>query len=85
MIGANPDLSIVATTLRQVRTASVNDWSAVCHTRDGFCRGRGWTASRSSIASAAAIHSRQASSTGCSAEKDIDVALAYGSPTALSR
>lgn len=32
----NPRLAIVATTLRQVRSATVNDWSAVCHTRDGF-------------------------------------------------
>ncbi len=36
-----PALSIVATTLRQVRTASINDWSAVCHTRTGFHRGPG--------------------------------------------
>ena len=32
----NPRLSIVATTLRQARTATVNDWSAVCRTRSGF-------------------------------------------------
>ncbi len=32
----NPQLSVVATTLRQVRSATVNDWSAVCHTRTGF-------------------------------------------------
>jgi 2-dehydro-3-deoxygluconokinase len=31
----NPDLSIVASTLRQARTATVNDWSAVCRTRTG--------------------------------------------------
>lgn len=31
-----PNLSLVATTLRQTRTATINDWSAVCHTRDGF-------------------------------------------------
>jgi 2-dehydro-3-deoxygluconokinase len=31
-----PTLSIAASTLREVHTASVNDWSAVCHTRDGF-------------------------------------------------
>jgi 2-dehydro-3-deoxygluconokinase len=31
-----PQLSIVASTLRQVRSASINDWSAVCHTREEF-------------------------------------------------
>ena len=31
-----PQLALVATTLRQARTATVNDWSAVCRTRDGF-------------------------------------------------
>jgi 2-dehydro-3-deoxygluconokinase len=31
-----PSLSIAASTLRQVRSAGINDWSAVCHTRDGF-------------------------------------------------
>ncbi|MGN6867675.1 MAG: PfkB family carbohydrate kinase [Solirubrobacteraceae bacterium] len=36
---ANPQLAIVASTLRQVRTASINDWSAVCRTRDAFHAG----------------------------------------------
>jgi len=35
-----PQLSVVATTLRQVRSATVNDWNAVCVTRgDGFLTG----------------------------------------------
>lgn len=35
-----PQLELVATTLREVRSATVNDWSAVCHTRDeGFLVG----------------------------------------------
>jgi 2-dehydro-3-deoxygluconokinase len=35
-----PKLAVVATTLRQVHTANVNDWSAVCATRDdGFVVG----------------------------------------------
>jgi 2-dehydro-3-deoxygluconokinase len=34
-----PTLALVASTLRQARTASVNDWSAVCRTRDGFYAG----------------------------------------------
>jgi len=32
----HPHISIVATTLREARTASVNDWGAVCRTREGF-------------------------------------------------
>ena len=33
---AYPQLAAVATTLRQVRSATVNDWSAVCQTGAGF-------------------------------------------------
>jgi 2-dehydro-3-deoxygluconokinase len=29
-------LALVASTLRQARTATVNDWTAVCRTRDAF-------------------------------------------------
>src|SRR5581483_10379865 len=35
----HPQLALVASTLRQARTATVNDWSAVCRTRDGFHEG----------------------------------------------
>jgi 2-dehydro-3-deoxygluconokinase len=35
----NPRLALVATTLRQVRSATRNDWSAVAQTRDGFYEG----------------------------------------------
>jgi 2-dehydro-3-deoxygluconokinase len=31
-----PQLALVASTLREARSASVNDWNAVCRTRDGF-------------------------------------------------
>ena len=34
-----PGLAIAAATLREVRTASVNDWTAVCRTRESFHRG----------------------------------------------
>ena len=30
------ELALVASTLRQARTATINDWSAVCRTREGF-------------------------------------------------
>jgi 2-dehydro-3-deoxygluconokinase len=36
---ANPQLSIIATTLRQVQSATFNDWSAVCRTHSGFHNG----------------------------------------------
>jgi 2-dehydro-3-deoxygluconokinase len=35
----HPDVAIAASTLRQVRSASRNDWSAVCRTRTGFHAG----------------------------------------------
>ena len=34
-----PNLALVATSLREARTATVNDWSGVCSTRDGFVVG----------------------------------------------
>jgi 2-dehydro-3-deoxygluconokinase len=40
VITGYPGLQVVATTLRQVRSATVNDWSGVCTTRDqGFIVG----------------------------------------------
>lgn len=36
VIARNPNLEIAASTLRQARTATINDWGAVCHTRQGF-------------------------------------------------
>ena len=34
-----PNLTVVATSLREAHTATLNDWSAVCTTRDGFLIG----------------------------------------------
>lgn len=39
-----PQLKAVATTLRQVRSATVNDWSAVCRTTTGFHLGPSYEA-----------------------------------------
>jgi 2-dehydro-3-deoxygluconokinase len=36
VIDAYPRLRIVASTLRQAKTATINDWSAVCRDRDGL-------------------------------------------------
>lgn len=34
---AYPNFQVVATTLRNAKTASINDWAAVCATSDEFC------------------------------------------------
>lgn len=39
VLAAQPNLTLIATTLRQARTATVNDWTAVCRTRRGFHQG----------------------------------------------
>ena len=39
VLDGTPGLSIAASTLRRVRSASRNDWSAVCRTRAGFHAG----------------------------------------------
>lgn len=36
VLDAYPDLALVATSLREAHTASVNDWSAVGSTREAF-------------------------------------------------
>ena len=73
-----PNLAVVATTLREVASATVNDWGAVCQ-HDGRIprRRRGSSDSRSSTASAAATRSPPGSSTGCW-RTPVDDALAYG-------
>ena len=41
-----PQLALVATSLREAHTATLNDWSGVCSTRDGFFVGRSVPAAR---------------------------------------
>ena len=36
VLGGYPNLALVATSLREAHTATVNDWSGVCSTRDRF-------------------------------------------------
>ena len=36
MLAGYPNLALVATTLREAHTATVNDWGAVCRTREAF-------------------------------------------------
>ncbi len=70
---------MVATTLREVRSATVNDWSAVCRTHGRLPRGAAAsTVSRSSTASAAATRSPPASFYGLLSGSAPEKALAYG-------
>jgi 2-dehydro-3-deoxygluconokinase len=39
VLAGYPHLTLVATSLRGARTATLNDWSGVCSTRQGFTRG----------------------------------------------
>jgi 2-dehydro-3-deoxygluconokinase len=39
VLSGYPNLTLVATSLREAHTATVNDWSAVCSTRDAFVVG----------------------------------------------
>ncbi|HEU5278948.1 MAG TPA: sugar kinase [Gaiellaceae bacterium] len=39
VLSGYPNLTLVATSLREAHTASVNDWSGVCSTRDAFVVG----------------------------------------------
>src|SRR5436190_3879171 len=39
VLAGYPNLSLVATSLREAHTATVNDWSAVCSTRERFFTG----------------------------------------------
>jgi 2-dehydro-3-deoxygluconokinase len=39
ILADHPQLKLVASTLRQARTATTNDWTAVCRTPDGFFAG----------------------------------------------
>lgn len=43
VLDAFPHLAVVATSLREAHTATVNDWSGVCSTRDGFVVGPSFT------------------------------------------
>ena len=62
-----PEISVVATTLRTVHSATINDWGAVAWSRaDGFVEATLASGSRSWIASAVATASPRVCSTGCS-------------------
>jgi 2-dehydro-3-deoxygluconokinase len=74
----NPPVALVATTLRQARTATVNDWSAVCRTRSGFHVGPRFE--RLEILDRVGGGDSFAAGLfyGLLTGKDVDAALAYG-------
>lgn len=73
-----PNLSLVATSLREAHTATVNDWSAACSTRDGFVAGH--TMSGLEILDRVGGGDSFASGLiyGLMGEHDLPTALAYG-------
>ena len=82
-VAAFPNFQAVATTLRNVRSASVNDWAAVAlHRRAASTRRAPTTASRSGTAWAAGTPSPRASSTASWPGKDpqwaVDCGAAHG-------
>ena len=58
VVGAYPNVQVVATTLRRATTANRNDWGAVAYAEGAFHLATARPTSRSSIASAAATGSR---------------------------
>jgi 2-dehydro-3-deoxygluconokinase len=73
-----PRLAIAAATLRQVRTASANDWSAVGQTRDSFHEGR-WMAGLDIFDRVGGGDSFVSGlAYGLLSDLDVDTALAFG-------
>jgi 2-dehydro-3-deoxygluconokinase len=78
VLAGYPRLSLVATSLREAHTATVNDWSAVCSTRDQFFAGP--TMERLEIFDRVGGGDSFASGLiyGLLAGKDVPTSLAYG-------
>lgn len=74
----NPKLSIVATTLRKARTATSNDWGAVCRTRSGVHFGPSMEALEIFDRVGGGDSFASGFFYGLLTDADIDRALAYG-------
>jgi 2-dehydro-3-deoxygluconokinase len=72
-----PGLTIAAT-LRRVRTASVNDWSGVCHTRNSFHEGRWMPALEIFDRVGGGDSFVSGLAYGLLSDLDVDTALAFG-------
>ncbi len=73
-----PGLTIAAATLRRVRTASVNDWSGVCQTRNSFHEGRWMPALEIFDRVGGGDSFVSGLAYGLLSDLDVDTALAYG-------
>jgi len=74
----HPNLALVASTLRQARTATVNDWSAVCRTREAFHVGPGYDALEIFDRVGGGDSFASGLIYGLLEELDVEQALAYG-------
>lgn len=74
----NPELSIIATTLRGARTATINDWGAVCRTRSGVHFGPSMEAVEIYDRVGGGDSFASGFFYGLLTDDDIDRALAYG-------
>jgi 2-dehydro-3-deoxygluconokinase len=74
----NPQLSIVASTLRQARTATSNDWNAICRTRTGTHHGPAMPALEIFDRVGGGDSFASGLFYGLMADEDVDAALAYG-------
>ena len=77
-VAAFPNIKVVATTLRNATTATVNDWGAICWAGGEFYQAPNRERSRSSTASAAATRSPPASIYGFLAGKGPQWAVECG-------
>jgi 2-dehydro-3-deoxygluconokinase len=73
-----PGLTIAAATLRRVRTASVNDWGGVCHTRNSFHEGRWMPALEIFDRVGGGDSFVSGLAYGLLSDLDVDTALAFG-------
>ena len=73
-----PQVALVASTLRRARTATLNDWSAVCRTRDGFPVGPSFEALEILDRVGGGDSFASGLIYGLLEQHDVDTALAYG-------
>ena len=73
-----PQVALVASTLRRAHTATLNDWTAVCRTRDGFRVGPSFEALEILDRVGGGDSFASGLIYGLLEQHDIDAALAYG-------
>jgi 2-dehydro-3-deoxygluconokinase len=78
ILADHPGLTLVASTLRQARTATVNDWTAVCRTRDRLHVGPRFDGLEIFDRVGGGDSFASGLFYGLLQERDVDTALAYG-------